>query len=134
MTTEIDLTGRVAVVTGGGGGIGAATAYALAGAGAHVFVAEVDEQRAKDNVERIRAAGHNADAVVVDVTQQEDVDRLARTVGAVDVLVNNVGHPLGAKPFLDGDAAHWDELHSVNLFHVFACSRAFLPGMVERGE
>ena len=51
MTTEIDLTGQVAVVTGGGGGIGGATAYALAAAGAHVVVAEIDEQRAKDNVE-----------------------------------------------------------------------------------
>ena len=121
-------------MTGGGGGIGAATACALATAGAHVFVAEIDEQRAKDSVERIRAEGYSADAVVVDVTKQGEVDRLARTVGVADVLVNNVGHHLGAKPFLEGDAAHWDALHAVNLFHVFACSRAFLPGMMERGE
>jgi NAD(P)-dependent dehydrogenase (short-subunit alcohol dehydrogenase family) len=134
LTTQIDLTGRVAVVTGGGGGIGAATAHALAVAGAHVFVAEIDEQRAKDNVERIRADGYSADAVVVNVTQQEDVDRLAQTVGPADVLVNNVGHHLGAKPFLETDGSHWDALHAVNLFHVFACSRAFLPGMVERGD
>jgi len=132
VTTDIDLAGQVAVVTGGGGGIGGATARALAAAGAHVFVAEIDEQSAKDNVELIRAAGHTADAVVVDVTQQDDVDRLASVAGAADILVNNVGHHLGAKPFLDTDARHWEALHGVNLLHVFACCRAFLPGMLER--
>jgi len=137
VTTDIDLTGQVAVVTGGGGGIGAATAVALATAGAHVVVAEIDEQRAKDTVERIGAAGYWADALVVDVRRQEDVQRLAATVlehhGRADVLVNNVGHHLGARPFLQGDPAHWDALHAVNLSHVFACSRAFLPAMVARG-
>jgi len=137
VTTEIDLTGQVAVVTGGGGGIGGATACALAAAGAHVVVAEIDEQRAKDNVERIRAAGHRADALVVDVTKQEDVERLAAGVveqhGRADVLVNNVGHHLGPRPFLGSDSAHWEGLQAVNLFHVFACSRAFLPAMVDRG-
>src|SRR5207248_4213789 len=96
--TDIDLTGQVAVVTGGGAGIGGATAFALAAAGARVVVADIDEQRAKDNVERIRAAGHLADAVVVDVTNQADVDRLAAYVldehGRTDILVNNVGHHL----------------------------------------
>ena len=137
MTTEIDLTGQVAVVTGGGGGIGGATAHALAAAGAHVVVAEIDEQRAKDNVERVRAAGHRADAIVVDVTKQEDVERLAAGVleqhGGADILVNNVGHYLQPRPFVESDASHWDALHAVNLLHVFACSRAFLPAMVERG-
>jgi len=99
-----------------------------------VVVAELDEQRAKDNVERIRAAGFDADAAVVDVTRQRDVDRLAREVGRADVLVNNVGHHLGPRPFAESDPAHWDALHGVNVWHVFACSRAFLPGMVERGR
>jgi 2-hydroxycyclohexanecarboxyl-CoA dehydrogenase len=138
MTEGIDLGGQVAVVTGGGGGIGGATAYALAAAGAHVVVAEIDEQRAKDNVERIRAAGHAADAVVVDVTRQDEVDRLATAVldqhGRADVLVNNVGHHLRPRAFVESDTAHWDALHAVNLSHVFACSRAFLPGMLERGH
>lgn len=133
MTTAIDLTGQVAVVTGGGGGIGAATARALASAGADVVVAEVDEQRANESVERIRADGHHADAVVVDVTLEADVNRLATTVGRADVLVNNVGHHLRPRSFADGDAAHWDALHAVNFGHVLSCSRAFLPGMIERG-
>lgn len=133
MTTAIDLTGQVAVVTGGGAGIGAATARALAAAGADVVVAEVDEQRAEECVDRIRAAGHRADAVVVDVTLQADVDRLATAVERADVLVNNVGHHLRPRAFADGDAAHWDALHAVNFGHVLSCSHAFLPGMIERG-
>ena len=125
-------------MTGGGGGIGGACADALAAAGAHVMVAEIDEQRAKDTVERIRAAGGSADADVVDVRVHDDVERLAATVldqhGQADVLVNNVGHHLGARAFLDSDAAHWDALHAVNLLHVLACSRAFLPAMVAQGQ
>jgi NAD(P)-dependent dehydrogenase (short-subunit alcohol dehydrogenase family) len=138
MTEGIDLGGQLAVVTGGGGGIGGGTAYALAASGAHVVIAEIDEQRAKDNVELIRSAGYQADAVVADVTRQGDVDRLATTVieqhGGADILVNNVGHHLGPQPFVDSEPGHWAALHAVNLFHVFACSRAFLPSMVERGQ
>src|SRR5437588_2991126 len=123
MSDGIDLGNQVAVVTGGGGGIGGATSSTLAAAGAEVVVAEIDEQRAKDNVERIRAAGHSADAVVVDVTKPQGVDQLASTVGAADVLVNNVGHYLHPLPFVESDAAHWDALHTINVWHVFACSR-----------
>jgi NAD(P)-dependent dehydrogenase (short-subunit alcohol dehydrogenase family) len=138
VTIDIDLSGQVAVVTGGGGGIGAGTSSALAAAGAHVVVAEIDEQRAKDTVEGVRAAGHRADAFVVDVREQRHVERLAAAVldehGRADILVNNVGHHLGARSFLDSEATHWNALHAVNLFHVIACSHAFLPSMVEHGQ
>jgi NAD(P)-dependent dehydrogenase (short-subunit alcohol dehydrogenase family) len=138
MGREIDLGGRVAVVTGGGGGIGGAISDALAGAGAHVVVAEIDEQLAKERVAAISAAGHGAEAVVLDVREPEEVSRLAATMldghGRVDILVNNVGHYLTATAFLESDRAHWDGLHAINLLHVFTCTRAFLPGMVERGE
>jgi len=50
------------------------------------------------------------------------------------VLVNNVGHYLRPTPFLDGDEDHWAALHDVNLLQVFRCSRALVPGMVERGS
>jgi len=138
VTIEVDLNGQVAIVTGGGGGIGRACADALSAAGAHVVVAELDEQRAKDTVECIRAAGGSADAEVVDVRVNADVEGLATRVvdqhGRADVLVNNVGHHLGARSFLDSDPAHWEALHAVNLLHVFACSRAFLPVMVSQGQ
>ena len=81
MSRDIDLTGRVAVVTGGGGGIGGAVSDTLAAAGAHVVVAEIDDQRAKDRVAAITARGHSAQAVVADVRRAEEVGRLAAPAG-----------------------------------------------------
>ena len=136
MTTEIDLTGRGALVTGGGGGIGGAASDALAGAGAHVVVVEIDEARAHAQVERIRAAGGAADAVVADVTDETQVAEIQRAaldaVGHVDILVNNVGHYLRPTPFLLSDEEHWDALDAINFRHVLRCCRAFVPAMVER--
>src|SRR5438270_3026289 len=116
MSREIDLGGKVAVVTGGGGGIGGAISETLASAGAHVVIAEIDDDLAKNWVAAITGAGNTAESVVVDVRQPGDVDRLATTVleahERVDVLVNNVGHYLTATPFLESDHTHWDALHA----------------------
>jgi NAD(P)-dependent dehydrogenase (short-subunit alcohol dehydrogenase family) len=136
--TEIDLSGLVAVVTGGGAGIGGAVSDALAAAGAHVVVADIDGTLATERVAAITSAGYTAEPITVDVRRSDDVQRLATAVldahGRADVLVNNVGHYLRATPFTESDPAHWDALHAVNLLHVFACSRAFLPSMIERRE
>src|SRR4051794_18146841 len=119
MTRGIDLSGHVAVVTGGAGGIGGAVSSGLAAAGADVVVADIDESLAEERVAAIAAEGGRASAVVVDVRSEDDVERLATAVaakhGRVDVLVNNVGHYLTPTPFLDSDRAHWDALHEVNL-------------------
>jgi NAD(P)-dependent dehydrogenase (short-subunit alcohol dehydrogenase family) len=137
MSVEVDLSGQVAVVTGGGGGIGAGISRTLANAGAHLVVAEIDATRARETVDAISLDGGSAEAVVVDVRQRDDVDRLAGHVlgthERIDVLVNNVGHYLRPTAFLDGDDDHWDALDAVNLRHVFRCTRAFAPSMVERG-
>jgi NAD(P)-dependent dehydrogenase (short-subunit alcohol dehydrogenase family) len=137
MSVEVDLKGQIAVVTGGGGGIGAGISRALANAGATVVVAEIDPDRARDTVDAITADGGTGDAVVVDVRERTDVDRLAEhvlgTYGHIDILVNNVGHYIRPTPFLDGDDDHWDALDAVNLRHVFRCTKAFAPSMVERG-
>jgi NAD(P)-dependent dehydrogenase (short-subunit alcohol dehydrogenase family) len=136
MTAEIDLGGQVAVVTGGAGGIGGAVSEALAAAGARVVVADVDAELADERVATIRAAGGDAESFVTDVRDADAVDRLARQVldaGTVDVLVNNVGHYLRPTPFLASDEDHWLALHEVNVQHVFRCTRAFVPSMVEGG-
>jgi NAD(P)-dependent dehydrogenase (short-subunit alcohol dehydrogenase family) len=138
MSVEVDLSGRVAVVTGGGDGIGGAVSARLASAGAHVVIVEIDADRARERVDRITDAGGHAEAVVADVTDAAQLDTaveraLAAADGRVDVLVNNVGHYLRATPLLQSGDAHWAALHDINVLHIFRCCRAFVPGMVERG-
>lgn len=129
------LVGRVAVVTGGGGGIGRAISERFAAEGASVVVAEIDAARAEDTAAGIRAAGGDACAVVVDVTDAAAVGELAEAAGAVDVLVNNVGHYLvRGNDFLDHGPEEWDALHATNLLHVLLCTRAFVDGMTARGR
>ncbi|MBV8951130.1 MAG: glucose 1-dehydrogenase [Actinobacteria bacterium] len=133
------LTDKVAVVTGGGGGIGRGIAEAFAAHGARVVVADVDGDRANDTVQAIREREPTADAraELVDVREPAQVTACASSVlgayGRVDILVNNVGHYLyrGLR-FLDTDEEHWDALYAINLRHVFICTKAFAPSMVER--
>ena len=127
------LVDRVALVTGGGGGIGRGIAETFAAHGARVVVAEIDPDRAESTVAAIRAAGGDAVGELVDVGDEVSVTELLRTVGPVDVLVNNVGHYLpGDGDFLTSTSEEWRALYRVNLEHVFLCTRAFVPGMVER--
>jgi 2-hydroxycyclohexanecarboxyl-CoA dehydrogenase len=133
------LEGQAAVVTGGGGGIGGAVADRFAAEGAAVTVAEIDAARAQATVDTIRAHGGVATAVVADVRETADVDRVVRTAldehGRVDVLVNNVGHYGGARTaFHDSTPEDWLDLYRVNLEHVLLCTRAVLPSMIEHGS
>jgi NAD(P)-dependent dehydrogenase (short-subunit alcohol dehydrogenase family)/enamine deaminase RidA (YjgF/YER057c/UK114 family) len=128
------LAGRVAVVTGAGRGIGAATARALADAGFSVVVAA----RTRDQVERqtavLVARGHVAKAVVCDVTSETSVLALSREateLGPVAVLVNNAG-AAASMPIVRTSLDEWNRLMAVNATGAFLCTRAFLPGMIER--
>jgi NAD(P)-dependent dehydrogenase (short-subunit alcohol dehydrogenase family) len=133
------LAGKVAVVTGGGGGIGRAISETFAAHGAKVVVAEIDADRASETAAAIRGDGGEALAQPVDVRQRDEVAALADATfaeyGRVDSLVNNVGHYLyrGAR-FLDTDEEHWDTLYAANLRHMFLCTKAFGPRMVEQGD
>ena len=126
--------GRVAVVTGAGRGIGAATARALAEAGFSVVLAA----RTRDQVERqtagLVAIGRQAKAVVCDVTSEDSVQALsheAAELGPVAVLVNNAG-AAASMPVVRTSLADWNRLMAVNATGAFLCTRAFLPGMLER--
>jgi NAD(P)-dependent dehydrogenase (short-subunit alcohol dehydrogenase family)/enamine deaminase RidA (YjgF/YER057c/UK114 family) len=128
------LAGRVAVVTGAGRGIGAATARALANAGLSVVIAA----RHRDQIERqateLVALGHGAKAVVCDVTSEASVQALSRAaaeLGPVAVLVNNAG-AAASMPVVRTTLEDWNRLMAVNATGAFLCTRAFLPGMLER--
>ena len=126
--------GRVAVVTGAGRGIGAATAKALADSGFTVVLAA----RSRDQIERqaavLAAQGSQARAVVCDVTSEASVEALGRQateVGPVAVLVNNAG-AAASMPVVRTSLDEWNRLMAVNATGAFLCTRAFLPGMLER--
>ncbi|HEX5575989.1 MAG TPA: SDR family NAD(P)-dependent oxidoreductase [Gemmatimonadales bacterium] len=126
--------GRVAVVTGAGRGIGAATARGLADAGLHVVVAARNREQIERQTAELVALGHGAKAVVCDVTSEASVQFLAREaaeLGPVAVLVNNAG-AAASMPVARTSLEDWNRLIAVNATGAFLCTRAFLPGMLER--
>jgi 2-hydroxycyclohexanecarboxyl-CoA dehydrogenase len=136
VSTEIDLGGHRALVTGGGGGIGGGISDALAGAGADIVVVEIDEGRGRERVEAITTAGGSAELIVTDVLnadQVADAVATATKTAPIDILVNNVGHYLTPTPFLSSSEEHWTALGDVNFLHLLRFSRALIPAMVERG-
>ena len=132
------LDGQVAVVTGGGDGIGGAISRLFASHGALVEVAEIDADRAAGVAEAISTTGGTVRTHVLDVTEEDDVARLAEAVlgehGRVDVLVNNVGDYRPLVRFAKSSPASWDEMYRKNLFHIFAVTQAFLGAMTEAGR
>jgi len=130
------LSGKVAIVTGGGGGIGRGIVERFVAEGASVVFAEVDADRARDTQGGI---GAGAVGVVCDVRETGTAEALVTAArdnfGRVDVLVNNVGHFGGRRvAFHEQTDDEWDALYRVNLAHVFACSRAMLPTLIEQGD
>lgn len=129
------LAGRVAVVTGAGLGIGKATALRLAEEGAQVVLAERDEQRLADVDALLHDAGRPCLAVACDVTDERSVANLAEaaaSLGPVSILVNNVGGGRSGR-ITDLTVADWDHTMTLSLRSMFLCTRAFVPGMRERG-
>lgn len=134
VTRLLDLTGRVAVVTGGAMGIGFAIARRLHEAGATAVIADRDGAAARAATERL---GLSSESVTVDVSDEVAVERLFATVGAahggMDILVNNAGI-FPVTPVLKMEAEEWDRVQAVNLRGVFLCSRAAGRHMAERGQ
>ncbi len=136
--TTISLEGKTALVTGAATGIGRAIAVALAAAGAHIAVNHLGRAaEARQVVKEMAARGASAIEVEADVTKAAKVERMVNKVrdalGPIDILVNNAGVIL-EKPFLETTEEDWDFVVDTDLKAVFLCSRAVLPGMVERGS
>ncbi|KYK47748.1 SDR family oxidoreductase [Bradyrhizobium sp. I71] len=132
--TWIDLTAKIAIVTGGGAGIGRGIAHGLAAVGANVVVLDRDEAGASVAAE-IRQGGGQAEFFVCDVTGDDDVARIAEhvgtKVGSPDILVNNAGTMLPGG--LDAvSMADWDKILALNLTGYLRCARAFGAPMLAR--
>jgi 2-dehydro-3-deoxy-D-gluconate 5-dehydrogenase len=131
-----DLTGKVAIVTGGNGGIGLGMARGLAQAGAAVVLAARNAGKSTDAVKELEALGAKAAMVTVDVTREascrEMVQKAVDRFGRLDILVNNAGTNIRKQP----QEYALEEYHAVlntNLTSAFMCCQAAYPAMVRAG-
>jgi NAD(P)-dependent dehydrogenase (short-subunit alcohol dehydrogenase family) len=131
-----DLSGKVAIVTGGGRGIGLECAEALGEAGAKVLITGRRRQWLDEAEQTLRGAGVEVAILEADVSQPEDarrtVDTAAERFGAIDILVNNAGVAWLA-PSLEYPLDKWKMVLDVNLTGAFLMSQAVAPRMIERG-
>ena len=130
-----DLTGRLAVITGGGSGLGLAMAHGLAAAGAQIVLNGRNESKLERAAGQLRAAGHTAHTRPFDVSDESAVDAaiigIEKEIGAIDILVNNAAFN-NRKPLDDYSYTEWRELHAANLDGPFLLCRAVLPAMKSR--
>lgn len=134
-----DLTGKVAIITGGAGGIGVVYAKALADAGASVVLADVNAEAAEAAASALRGKGHHVAGVGVDVRSAESATAMAAAAveefGAIDILVNNAAIMVDLPPYglSNIPVDEWDRVIDVNLRGPLLCTQAVLPAMEARG-
>jgi NAD(P)-dependent dehydrogenase (short-subunit alcohol dehydrogenase family) len=136
---KFDLSGRVAVVTGGGRNIGLACAHALAEGGARVIITGHPKSDTLESGRReLLPRGFAVEIVGFDITRSGEVDAAAQQVvarhGAVDILICNAGVGRGGTPAEQVQDELWLEMLDVNLTGVFWCCRAFGREMLRRGH
>ena len=130
-----DLTGKVAIVTGGSKGLGKAMALGLADAGADVVVVSRTLRDLEVVAKEIEGKGRKSLPVPADVSKKTDIERMVKEAiekfGKVDILVNNTGIS-GDKPVLKMEEEYWDHVMAVNMKGPFLCSKAVGAEMVKR--
>jgi 2-deoxy-D-gluconate 3-dehydrogenase len=130
MTTPFDLSGRVAIVTGGNGGIGLGMARGLAEAGAAIAIIGRNAAKSDAAVAELKQRSGKAISVVADVTDKAAVaamiERVARELGRIDILVNNAGINV-RKPPHALSLEEWDRVIATNLTSAFLCSQGVYP-------
>jgi 2-hydroxycyclohexanecarboxyl-CoA dehydrogenase len=133
----MNLSNKVAVVTGAASGIGAATAKVLAAAGATVIVADVQKDKGEALAAALRGAGGKASYLHVDMTDAKSIAAFADAVqtqfGAPDVLVNGAGWGT-THPFWEGTPELWDKIIGLNFIGPMRLTKAFLPAMIQRAS
>lgn len=130
------MTTRVALVTGGGSGIGREICLALAGDDRRVAVADINADGAAETAAMVHAAGGEAIAVTMDITNSDSVMQgclqVVDELGPIEILVNCAGWD-ELKPFLDTDEDFWDRIIEINFKGALRTVHACLPAMTEAG-
>ena len=132
-----DLTGKVALVTGGSYGIGYAIAKGLASAGAKIVFNDIKQELVDKGIDSYKADGIDAKGYVCDVTDESAVNELIakieREVGVVDILVNNAGI-IKRIPMCEMSAEEFRQVIDVDLNAPFICAKAVIPSMIKKGH
>lgn len=133
---KIDLSGRVALITGGSRGLGEQMAKTLAGAGATIALVARDEGRLQQVKSDIEEMGGTAHYFLADVTSENAVEemasRVSQAIGAPHILINNAGNNV-RKPLVELSLDEFRSVIDSSLTSTFLVSRAFVPGMKGRG-
>jgi len=135
MGIQFDLTGKVAIVTGGGRGIGRAIALGLAKAGASVVIAGRTEEQLTAVADEVRALGREVLPVVTDLTEQEQLNHLVEETvaqfGRIDILVNNAARSF-LRSLMDLREDGWNKVFDTNVKAVWLLSRAVARRMIDQ--
>jgi len=135
---KFDLTGKIAIVTGGGSGIGKSICLSLAQAGTNIVVANRNADTAETTAQEVRAMGNRSLVIPTDVCNRVQVEQMVnKTVevfGTIDILINNAGGTTRemAIPALDMSEDIWDSVIDLNLKSVFLCSQAVAKVMIQK--
>lgn len=129
---DLGLAGRVVIVTGGASNIGREIVLAFAREGAKVYIAEIDDEHARQVAEQ---AGPEARVLLMDVTDRSaveaGVERVVHEQGRIDILVNNAGWALD-RLFIEQPAEEWERTLSTELWSFIYCTRAVLDAMISQ--
>lgn len=139
---DLDLRGKVAIVTASGEGIGRMIALILAEEGAHVVINDIVPERVDKVVNEVKAKGVKSLGFVGSVDNREFVDEMVKKTldefGKIDILINNAGRGVNwevgkrPRPFAETEKDEWDFTIDLCLYGTMNCTRAVLPTMIER--
>ena len=136
-TTDLNLAGKRALITGGGKGIGKAIALCFAEHGADIAVIGRHTASLQEVADAVRKIGRHAIAARADITKVSEVERASAEIfgefSRIDILVNNAGMSI-EKPLVELSIEEWDQIVNVNLRGTVLCTKAVLPSMIKCGN